>query len=186
MKRALAGCLVLLMAFQPTLTYARQAAAPGDQAGPAAGQGGRQGGSAKPADIESLGLSFDRIKRILDDRPPSTGKPPLKLTYYVEVVGMSPAITLFTPQDVAPIGAIPYAPIRHADILRLTAPRDTSSGALAISSLVILGIMKLAEIETNRAKREKAAEERRKINEAERERQKKLEESGLVIKKSDK
>ena len=40
--------------------------------------------------VESLGVSFDRIKRQMGQQPASTTQTSLKLDYYVDVVGVAP------------------------------------------------------------------------------------------------
>lgn len=191
MHRVLAALLVLVVGVQPALLHARQVDATGAQAQPlqvrTPASPTPQTPSTSVPDIEALGLSFDRIKRLLADRAPSQNKSPLKLNYYVEVVALAPTIELFTREELAPgAGVIPWGPPTHADIVRLLTPIEFRSPRVDVSSLAILGIMKMAQWEAARVKRYQAEQERLERNEAERRRQKALEDSGLVIVKSPK
>ena len=185
MRRVLTALLVSLIGLQPAMLHARQAGAPAAQASPSRPQtpapSNPPSASTAVPDIDALGVSFDRIKRLLADRAPSENTSPLKLNYYVEVVALAPRLQLFTPQDLAPTGIIPWGAPTHADIVRLFTPVAFSSPRMPVGSLVVLGIMKLAEWEAARIKRYNAEEDRRKRNEEERKRQKALEDSGLVI-----
>ncbi|MEI6669355.1 MAG: hypothetical protein WCP29_14480 [Acidobacteriota bacterium] len=186
MRRTLAIQLVLLIGLQPAWLSARQA-------DPQAAQTPRSEGrprSASPtqppvgadSDIAALGMSFDRIKRILADQAPSTGKTPLKLNYYVEVVALAPIIQLFSREDLAPTGPMPWGAPTHADIVRQLTPVAFRSPGVPIGALAIVGIMKLAQWEAARARRQKAEEDRRQRDDEERARQKALQESGLIVK----
>ena len=190
MRRVLAALLVLLTGLQPALLHAQPAGAANGQTPPSRTQAPAastpQSALADQPDIEALGLSFDRIKRLLADRAPSDKKSPLKLNYYVEVVALAPRLQLFTPEDLAPGGIVPWGAPTHADIVRLFTPVAFSSPRMPVGTLVVLGIMKLAEWEAARVARYKAEEERRRNNEAERLRQKALEDSGLVVVKTPK
>ena len=135
-------------------------------------------------DIEALGVSFDRIKRLLADRAPTADKNGLKLNYYVEVVALAPRLQLFTREELAPRGVIPWGAPTHADIVNLLTPVEFRSPRVDVGSLAILGLIKLAQWEAERMKRYRAEEDRRKRNEEERRRQKALEESGLVVVKT--
>jgi hypothetical protein len=186
MQRILAALLVLLIGLQPTLLHAQQSGAASAQAqSPRAQTPAASTSQSAPTDvpdIDALGVSFERIKRLLADRAPSENKSPLKLNYYVEVVALAPRLQLFTREELAPTGGpIPWGPPTHADILSLLTPIEFRSPTVPVSSLAILGIMKLAEWEAARMKRIKAEEERKKRDEEERKRQKALQESGLVV-----
>ena len=204
MRRTLAAFLTLVIGLQPALLLAQQPVAdkrqlPSEapqtastqpsqpaQAQPPATTSAPQPAQSAVPDIDALGISFDRIKRLLADRAPTENKSGLKLNYYVEVVALAPTIQLFTREDLSPRGVIPWGAPTHADIVRLLTPVEFRSPRVDVGSLAILGIMKLAQWEAARMKRHKAEEERRKRNEEERRRQKALEESGLVIIKSSK
>jgi hypothetical protein len=134
--------------------------------------------------VAALGLSFDRIKRLLADRAPSEKKSSLKLNYYGEVVALAPRLQLFTREDLAPSGVIPWGAPTHADILRILTPVEFRSPTVPIGSLAVLGILKLVEWETARIKRQKAEDERARRNEDERKRQKALEGTNAIVVKS--
>jgi hypothetical protein len=192
MRRMMAALLVLLVGLQPTALLAQQAAqspapasapltppqVPATQAAPS---------SKDVPDINALGVSFDRIKQLLGEKKPTDDKNGLKLNYYVEVVALAPRLQLFTREELAPGGGVvPWGAPTHADIVNMLTPIEFRSPRVDVSSLAILGIMKLAQWEAERMKRYKAEEARRKQNEEERRRQKALEESGLVIVKPSK
>jgi hypothetical protein len=188
MRRIIAALLVFLTGLQPAMLSAeQQPGATGAQTPPSGIQtpaaSAPQSVSTDVRDIEALGLSFDRIKRLLADRAPSENKSPLKLNYYVEVVALAPRIQLFTREDVAPRGVIPWGAPTHADIVNLLTPVEFRSPTVPVSSLVIMGIMKLAQWDAQRMKRYKAEQERQRLNEEERKRQKALEDSGLIVAK---
>ena len=186
MRRILAALLVLLIGLQPVLLHARQALAADAQpaqspGGPTPAASSPQSAPAAVPNIDALGVSFDRIKRLLADRAPSNSKSPLKLNYYVEVMALAPRLELFSREELSPSGPIPWGPPNHADIVSLLTPVEFRSPRVPVSSLAILGIMKLAEWDAARAKRFQEEQERLKRNEEERKRQKALEDSGLVV-----
>jgi hypothetical protein len=185
MRRILAALLVLLIGLQPALLHAQQAGAAGAQAQSPRAQtptaSTPQSALTDVPDIDALGVSFERIKRLLADRAPSENKSPLKLNYYVEVVALAPRLQLFTREELAPTGVIPWGAPTHADIVSFLTPVEFRSPTVPVSSLAILGIMKLAEWEAGRVKRKKAEEDRKKRDEEERKRQQALQDSGLVV-----
>lgn len=189
MRRTLSALLAFMIGVQPAFLRAQQAGADGQ---PAIPQAPKTAESASPPaaravpDIDALGVSFDRIKRLLADRAPTANKNGLRLNYYVEVVALAPRIQLFTREDLAPRGVVPWGAPTHADIVNLLTPVEFRSPRVDVGSLAILGIMKLAQWEAERMKRFRAEEDRRRRNEEERRRQKALEESGLVIVKTPK
>lgn len=147
---------------------------------PPAQTGPAQAGPAQAVpSIDSLGLSFARIKRELRILPPSTARTPLKLEYYVEVQGLMPPLPLFLPGELTS-GPVPYGAPTHADMMDHVTPLAFKSGTVPVSGLAIMGIMKLIQWEAQRARDERREKERQAAIEAERERQKRLKESLLV------
>jgi hypothetical protein len=190
MRRTLAALLVVLLAIGlgPSVALAQRSGTPVASAPPSDGQAqaspARPTASAGAPDIDALGVSFDRIKRLLADRAPSGTKSALKLNYYVEVMALAPTIQLFTREDVAPgRGVIPWGAPTHGDIVSLLTPVEFRSPRVPVSALVIQSIIKLAQWDAARVARYKAEQERLRVNEEERRRQKALEESGLVVAK---
>ena len=144
--------------------YARgvQAVTAGQQA-PTPAQTGADPQAAPPS-VESMGVSFDRIKRELRQRPPSTAEGLLKLDYYVEVMALAPQIELFTPEQWS-MGPAPGGPPTHWDMVNdvFTRP-EFRSASVPIGSIAIMGLVKLAQWQARVDKRRKAEEERRKRN----------------------
>ena len=176
MLACLLGCLVGL---QPAPARAHQGSAPATfatqtQPPPVQADSGR----AVPS-IDSLGLSFARIKRELRILPPSTAKTPLKLEYYVEVQGLMPPLPIFRPGELT-TGPVPYGAPTHWDMMAHVTPEAFKSGTVPVSGLAIMGIAKLIQWEAQRAREERLAEQRKAEMEAERERQKRLKESLLL------
>jgi hypothetical protein len=132
--------------------------------------------------VESLGVSFDRIKRQLDVKPASKNQTGLKIEYYVEVVGEAPPFQLFLPDEPS-FGPVPGAAPSHADMMRHITPLAFSSPA---ATLVSFGgtrggspkLMGQDLWETSTRMAQEVA--RRKKLEAERERLRKLKESVVV------
>jgi hypothetical protein len=174
MRRVLACVVACLVGLQPAAVGAQQGSAPGT----AATQATPAPAHAVPS-VESLGMSFDRIKRELRIQPPSTVKSPLKLEYYVEVQGLMPALPLFRPGEFA-TGPIPYGAPTHSDMMDHVTPLAFKSGTVPVSSLAIMGIVKLLQWEAQRAREERREKDRLAAVEAERERQKRLKESIVV------
>lgn len=156
MREVLAALLALLIGFQPTVALATpQSAAP--QAPPRP--------DAAPQTVDALGVSLDRIKRQLRTEVPAAPgeRGPLKLDYYVEVQGLAPPIQLFTPEDFRLTGPVPGAPPTHREMVRELWTRPEFKGqSVPISSLAILGIMKLAQWQAEETRRRKAEAERKK------------------------
>ncbi|MEW5982724.1 MAG: hypothetical protein AB1806_10175 [Acidobacteriota bacterium] len=117
--------------------------------------------SAPPPSVESLGLSLERIKRGLDERPPTKDPSGLKLDFYVEVTALAPPIPIFQPGELT-TGPVPWGAPTHADILNIVTPQAFKSPAVPIGTLAIMGIQQLIKMEMERQKRRKAEEERRK------------------------
>ena len=97
MRRTLAFLLVLLIGLQPTVLGAQQLAPPPPpaaalQALPPLPTTPTTSSDTGVTNVESLGVSFDRIKQILGDRKPTADKIGLKLNYFVEVVAEAPRI----------------------------------------------------------------------------------------------
>jgi hypothetical protein len=132
--------------------------------------------------VESLGVSFDRIKREIGRKPATTDKTGLKIQYYVEVVALAPPFELFAPDEPS-FGPVPGAAPSHADMMRHITPLAFSSPA---ATLVSFGgtrggspkLMGQDLWETSTRMAQEVA--RRKKLEAERERQRKLKESVVV------
>jgi hypothetical protein len=132
--------------------------------------------------VESLGVSFDRIKRQMGQKPASTTQTSLKLDYYVEVVGVAPPFQLFAPEERS-VGVVPGVAPSHGDMMRHLTPLPFSAPAATLvsfggargSSPKLIG-QDLWETSTRMA--QEVA--RRKKIEAERERQRKLKESIVV------
>jgi hypothetical protein len=177
MRRAFAGLLATLIGFQPAVLRAQQGGAAGAQFAPAPPP--PAAAQAQPPAFEALGLSFDRIKRALRLQPASTAQTPLKLEFYVEVFADAPPILLFQPGELA-TGPVPYGAPTHSDVLDLFTPMEFKSPSVPISSIAIMGLAKLIQWETNRARARRAEEARQKRIEAERLRQQRLRESLVV------
>ena len=116
MRRVLATLLACLVGLQPAAVGAQQGSAPGT----AATQAQPAPAHAVPS-VESLGMSFDRIKRELRILPPSTVASPLKLEYYVEVQGLMPALPLFRPGELT-TGPVPLGAPTHWDMMDHVTP----------------------------------------------------------------
>ncbi len=143
MRRTVAVSLALLMGFQPLAGLAAQ-------------------DPAKPPPVEALGVSFDRIKRELGERPPSPAIAPLKLDYYVEVIGWAPQIQLFTPEELR-AGPVPGGPPTHWEMVdQVFTKPEFKAPAVPISSLAIMGIAKLVQWQANQVKKRRAEEARQK------------------------
>lgn len=178
MRRVLAGLLATLIGFQPAVLWAQQSGAAGAQAAPSR-RSTPPATQVQPPPFEALGVSLDRIKRELRQLPPSTAKTPLKLEYYVEVVGDAPPILLFKPGELS-TGPTPYGAPTHSDVLELFTPIEFRSPSMPISTIAIMGIQKLLAWEADRARARRAEEARQKRIEAERLRQQRLKESLVV------
>lgn len=163
MRPLLASLLACLVGFQPAAVRAQQ----GDAAPP-------------PPSVEALGMSFERIKRGLRVLPPSTAKTPLKLEYYVEVQGLMPPLPLFKPGELT-TGPVPFGAPTHRDMMDHVTPEAFKSGTVPVSSLAIMGIVKLLQWEAQRAREERLAKKRQAEIDEERERQRRLKDS-LVAK----
>jgi hypothetical protein len=168
MRRLLAAVLALLVGADQSVLWAQQAQPHSPPPQP------RVTAVPEQPSLEALGLSFDRVKRELRILPPSTAKTPLKLEYYVEVVGDAPEFQLFMPGEMV-TGPAPWGAPTHSDILDLLTPKVFRAPVIPVSSLAIMGIQKLVE-----AKRRKQEEERQRQVDAERERQERIKLSIVV------
>ncbi|MFO7693351.1 MAG: hypothetical protein R6V57_09730 [Vicinamibacterales bacterium] len=157
MRRVLACVVACLIGLQPAAVWAQQSA----------------------PSIDSLGLSFARIKRELRTLPPSTAQTPLKLEYYVEVQGLAPPIPIFRPGELTS-GPVPYGAPTHSDMMSHVTPEEFKSPRIPVSGIVIMGLAKLLQWEAARAREERREKDRQTAIEAERERQRRLKESVLL------
>jgi hypothetical protein len=153
MRRHVAVLLAALTAFQPLSLAAQTPVTPSSgpqQQTPPAAQ------TPPLPTLEAMGVSFERIKRELRIVPATKNQTPLKLDYYVEVQGFAPALPLFTPEELR-AGPVPGGPPTHWEMVReLWTKPEFKGQAVPISSLVILGVMKVAQWQADRIKREKA------------------------------
>ena len=179
MRPVLACVLACLVGLQPVAAWAQQGSAPGTAPTQAQPPPARTDSAQAVPSIDSLGLSFARIKRELRILPPSTAKTPLKLEYYVEVQGIMPPLPLFKPGELT-TGPVPYGAPTHWDMMDHVTPLAFKAGTVPVSSLAIMGIVKLLQWEAQRAREERREKERLAAIEAERERQKRLKESLLL------
>lgn len=174
MRPVLAALLAILLGLQPAGLWASAGAtSPVQTQQPPSSEAPRGG---PPPNTPAV--SFERIKRELGERPPSTAATPLKLDFYVEVTALAPEFQLFAPGE-AVTGPVPGAPPTHADMLNLITKEAFRAPPMALSSLAIIGIKKFVEWEANRLKRKRAEEELQRQKDAERERQRKM--SGIVL-----
>ena len=177
MRLLLALLLACLVGPQPAAVRAQQPAPPGTEAA-GTRQASAQALSPVPS-VESLGMSFERIKRGLRILPPSASRAPLKVEYYVEVQGVAPPIPIFRPGELA-TGPVPYGAPTHWDMMNHVTPEAFKAGTVPVSTLAIMGLAKLIQWEAQRAREERREKERQAAIEAERERQKRLKESLVV------
>jgi hypothetical protein len=179
MRPALACLLALLMGLQPASVWAQQGAAPATAATQAQPQPAPGAAPQAVPSIDSLGLSFARIKRGLRIQQPSTASTPLKLEYYVEVQGLAPPIPIFRPGELT-TGPVPYGAPTHSDMMRHVTPEAFKSPRIPVSGIVIMGLAKLVQWEAARAREERMEKARQEAIEVERERQRRLKESLLL------
>ena len=174
MRRVLATVLACLVGLQPAAVGARQGSTPGA----AAAQTQPAPAHAVPS-VESLGMSFDRIKRELRILPPSTAPTALKVEYYVEVQGLMPALPLFRPGELT-TGPVPLGAPTHWDMMDHVTPLAFKSPTIPVSAIAIMGIQMLLKWEVARAREERLAKKRQAELDEERERQKRLKASLVV------
>jgi len=77
------------------------------------------------ADLQAMGVSLDRIRRLLGEKPPtepSAKFSSLRLEYHLEVVGKSPRVEFFKDFDIGKVTAVQYGGMTHAEFMKLTAP----------------------------------------------------------------
>jgi len=179
MRPVLAWVLACLVGLQPAGVRAQQGSAAGSASSEAQPPIAQATTVHAVPSVESLGMSFARIKRGLRILPPSTAKTPLKLEYYVEVQGIAPPIPIFRPGELT-TGPVPYGAPTHSDMMDHVTPLAFKAGTVPVSSLAIMGIAKLIQWEAQRAREERREKERQAAIDAERERQRRLNESILL------
>jgi hypothetical protein len=132
--------------------------------------------------VESLGVSFDRIRRQLDQKPAAKDKTGLKLEFYIEVVAEAPPFQLFAPGE-SSFGVVPGVAPSHADMMRHITPQAFSAPAATLASFggsrgtspKLMG----QDFWENQSRQAKEVARRKKVEE-ERERQRRLKESVVV------
>jgi hypothetical protein len=176
MRRVLACVLAGVVGLHPAAAWAGQESRPdATRVQPRPGEVPAQ----SPPSVESLGMSFERIKRELRILPPSTAKTALKIEYYVEVQGLAPPIPIFRPGELT-TGPVPYGAPTHRDMLDHVTPIAFKSPAIPVSAIAIMGIQMLVQWEATRAREERLARKRQAEIDEERERQRRLKESILL------
>jgi len=76
-------------------------------------------------DLPAMGVSLDRIRRLLRETPPTTlsgTSSLLKLEFYIEVVGRPPRIEFFKDFNIGRGTAVQYGGMTHAEFMKVTAP----------------------------------------------------------------
>jgi len=162
MRGALAALLATLIGSQPAVLHAQQP-------------------TPLPT-VESLGVSFERIKRQLGQKAATKDQTGLKLEFYVEVIAEAPPYQLFLPGE-SSFGQVPGAAPSHGDMMRHLTPQPFRAPAATIMSIggsrggspTLLG-QDFWQTQTRMA--QEIA--RRKKIEEERERQRRLKESVVV------
>jgi hypothetical protein len=163
MRRALAALLATLIGSQPAVLGAQQP-------------------TPLPS-VESLGVSFERIKRQIGQKAATKDQTGLKLEYYVVVIAEAPPFQLFAPGEQS-FGPVPGVAPSHGDMMRHITPLAFSAPAATIMSVggsrrgspTLLG-QDFWQTQTRMA--QEIA--RRKKIEAEAERQRRLKESIVVM-----
>ncbi len=72
--------------------------------------------------VQSIGVSVDRIRRLLRETPPAQTSSTLKLEYRIEVVGRAPKIDVFRDFNVYKLSGVQYGGMTHAEFLKIAAP----------------------------------------------------------------
>jgi len=157
----------------------------------AQGQPQPQGSSQKPAQSADASLksaaeasvsavSLDRIKRGLRQAPrpaaSSSAGAPLKLEYYVEVLGVAPTFSLFEFGDFD-TGRIPYGAPSYSDMRNVLTAEQFRAPVVSLNKAARSGARTILDRSAQRARARRAEEERRKALQAERERQERLKNS---------
>jgi hypothetical protein len=164
MRAVLAGLLALVLGFESVLAASPQF---GTAIGAAPKKPGEESPAAKPeASVAAMGISLERIRSRLAPPAPATapGQTPLKLDYYVEVLGAAPEIELFTTADLDLGQPVPGSAITHAEMLRdqvYHGPEWRSYGA-PVFSMAIVGAVKLTKWQIGQIKKHRAEEARKK------------------------
>lgn len=161
MRGALAALLATLIGSQPAVLSAQQ--------------------PTPPPTVESLGVSFERIKRQMGEKAATKDQTGLKLEFYVEVVAEAPPFQLFAPGE-SSFGQVPGAAPSHADMMRHITPLAFSApAATLLTSGPRGGSPKLVGQDFWQTQTRMAKEvARRKKIEEERERQRRLQQSVVV------
>lgn len=124
-------------------------------------------------------VSLDRIKRGLRQSAPSTAKTPLRLEYYVEVLGVAPPISLFEMDDLSS-GRLPYNAPSYADMRNVMTPAEFRAPVVSFSNIARGGARTILDRSAQRARARRVEDARRKALETEHERQQKLRETVVV------
>ncbi len=147
MRRVLACVVACLVGLQPAVVLgaagrrARTAASQA-QLPPAPGAASE----AVPS-IDSLGLSFDRIKRGLRILPPSDRQHAAQAGVLRRSPGRwRPPIPIFKPGELT-TGPVPYGAPTHSDMMSHVTPEEFKSPRIPVSGIVIMGIVKLIQWE---------------------------------------
>ena len=146
---------------------------------------GSQVQTAAPAEVHPASyagvpiVSLDRIKRGLRQSAPSTAKAPLKVEYYVEVLGVAPPISLFEMDDLSG-GRLPYSAPSYAEMRRVMTPAEFSAPVVSFSSFARGGARTILDRSAQRSRARRVEDARRKALETEHERQQQLKDSIVV------
>lgn len=169
MRRVVAVVVALLIVWQQgrDVLVAAVQQAPAVPAQTPASPSTPQSSSASDVSIEKLGISFDRIRAELGAARPADDKAePLKIDYYVEVLGLAPPIRLFTAEELRDPSPIPGAQPTHQELLRgLWTKPEFRAQSVPIFSLGLLAAVKLVQWQTEEFKKRKAEAERKKRDE---------------------
>jgi hypothetical protein len=131
--------------------------------------------SAAEASVSAV--SLERIKRGLRQAPRPAASPgtkaPLKLEYYVEVLGVAPTFSLFEFGDFDS-GRIPYSAPSYSDMRNVLTAEQFRAPVVSLNSVARSGARTILDRSAQRARARRAEEARRKALQAERDRQEQL------------
>lgn len=133
-----------------------------------------------PAEAVVSAVSLERIKRGLSQAPPRpSSRAPLKLEYYVEVLGVAPPFSLFEMYDMD-TGRIPYSAPSYSDMRNVLTPAEFRAPVVWLNRAARSGTRTILDRSAQRSRARRAEEDRRKALQAERDRQEQLKNSVVV------
>jgi hypothetical protein len=86
--------------------------------------------------VDRLPLDLQRVERRLRQSAERESWDGLRIRYSVEVFGSAPRLQFFDPEEVSPLGPIPYGAPTHKEMIHVATPQEFRAPAMDFAALM--------------------------------------------------